>query len=144
MHPNPTRNSSTSPTTTPHPTPWEAPPGEPPHLIETTDGLIRIDDHRHGLLQVHATTLSTAVTHTPQTLRRILADSPWIGLDGTETLITLAALTAIHAPERLKGSGLDESASVKPLEAPDVNHIHPPHTTIPAALPATEQPDLGP
>ncbi|MCK9895011.1 hypothetical protein MXD60_10435 [Frankia sp. AgB32] len=110
------------------------PGGRTPTLTETADGTLRIDDPRHGTLHVDITTLSTAVTHTPEALRTLLAHHPWIDLDGTETLITLAALATIHTPEHLNATaGLHPAPELpsaalppRPLAPPgDISDITP-------------------
>ncbi|TFE27379.1 hypothetical protein E0F15_16325 [Frankia sp. B2] len=95
-----------------HPATQETPrPGwHVPVLDEEPDGTLRLHDSRHGTLQIDNTTLSTAVTRSPQTLRGILADHPWIDLDGTETLVTLAALVAAHTPGALRTPAASEPA----------------------------------
>ncbi len=82
-----------------------------PVLHEEVDGTLRLHDPRHGTLQVDNTTLSTAVTRSPNALRGILADHPWINLDGTETLITLAALVTAYAPEALETPATKQETS---------------------------------
>lgn len=105
-----------------------------PTLTDTADGTLHLHDPRHGTLHVNAAALSAAVTQSPHTLRRILSDHPWITLDGTETLITLAALTTIYAPDSLKidtGSGPGLSSTP---EQPVPSHRPPDATAGPPAL----------
>ncbi|SNQ48482.1 hypothetical protein FRACA_2510002 [Frankia canadensis] len=85
--------------------------------------------------------LSAAVTQSPHTLRRVLADHPWITLDGTETLITLAALTTIYAPDSLKiivEGAL--SASQNPQTPAGPNHRPPDAAAGPSPCPRPSRP----
>ncbi|EIV91332.1 hypothetical protein [Frankia sp. QA3] len=114
-----------------------------PVLSEETDGTLRLHDPRHGTLQVDNTTLSTAVTRSPNALRGILAGHPWINLDGTETLITLAALVTAYAPEALETPATDSETG--PRRAPSAPALAG-QSPMPAAIPqhprAVEPPNL--
>jgi len=115
-----------------------------PMLTDVTGGILQLDDPHHGTLRVDGTALSAAATQTPHTLRSILANHPWIDLDGTETLITLAALTTIYAPDSIKIAAAGEPGPSSHPETPVPSHQPPDATAGPSAPPVAEPPDLLP
>ena len=83
--------------------------------------LARVGDPGHGWLVVPAERLFTAMAKPPEQLRAIVArHAPGVALDGHESVPTLAALAAQHAPDRL--DGITAGAPGKAAEAP-VRHL---------------------
>jgi hypothetical protein len=87
--------------------------------VENVDGMIRVTDARHGVLQVPSPGFTAALRRTEGGLRQVLAGLPWLRLTGDEPIATLAALAATHLPVQL-GTVAEPGSGPPAAAGPDV------------------------
>jgi hypothetical protein len=72
--------------------------GAPTARVEHADGTVRVDDPRHGVVDVPLAAFAAELGHDADDLRHTLGRLPEVRLAGDEPLVTLAALAARHRP----------------------------------------------